>query len=356
MTNQAAHIVTANYTSVTRTYFDEVFTPAFRRIEAGASLTEKHYRIADRSICLRFYGDVLPQKLTAALVHNEMAPAATPDLTVTLWDSSGRVDFRSPWSETAYRYDTTVDVGRETVDGFRGVYLDGEQTMSFYDPATKTAHFWINDAQAFPSWLSAAPIRPILHWFLSENNTHLLHGAVVGSGNRTALLTAKGGSGKSTTALSCLLAGMDYLADDYVAVRLGDTVTAHSLYGSIKVAPDRIPEFEDIQQHVRDYDGQKSVIFLADLFPERLRASGPLTSVMIPVIANCERTEIVPAEKMAALLALLPTTLMQLPLAGTDKTTCLKEIVARTPCYVVRLGRDSTEAAQVIKEFLERTA
>ncbi|MFC1639118.1 hypothetical protein ACFL26_02515, partial [Patescibacteria group bacterium] len=152
------------------------------------------------------------------------------------------------------------------------------------------------------------------------------------------------------------LSGMDYLADDYVAVSLGESVTAHSLYSSIKVAPDRVSAFERMRPHVRDYDGQKSVIFLADLFPERLRASGPLTAVLIPVIANLERTEIVPADKMAALLALLPTTLMQLPLPGTDKTACLKEIVARTPCYVVRLGRDGEEVARAIKEFLERTA
>ncbi|MFC1638854.1 hypothetical protein ACFL26_01115, partial [Patescibacteria group bacterium] len=135
MADRTAHIVTANYTTVTRTYYDTVFLPAFRRVRAGAPPDERHYRIADRHLCLRFYGDSLPHRLTAALAHSETASAAAPDLTVSLWDSSGRVDFRSPMSDAAYRHDTAVDAGRASADGFRGVYLDGEQTMSFYDPA-----------------------------------------------------------------------------------------------------------------------------------------------------------------------------------------------------------------------------
>jgi len=65
-----------------------------------------------------------------------------------------------------------------------------------------------------------------------------MHGAAVSLNGKSILLTAKGGSGKSTTALSCFFAGMSYLGDDYVTVKSGDVITTHSIYSSTKLFPD----------------------------------------------------------------------------------------------------------------------
>jgi hypothetical protein len=65
-----------------------------------------------------------------------------------------------------------------------------------------------------------------------------------------------------------------------------------------------------------------------------------------------EKTTIVPATKTQALLALVPTTLFQLPLAESNKVETLKQIIAQLPCYTVRLSRESDEVATVIDTFL----
>ncbi len=354
MPNFVSQIATLNYASVRKAYFTDVFLVAFDRVSRIVTPIEKTYRVAGRTLRLRFYGDAFVERLGRALAHHEVAAADTADLVVSLWDSTRVAAFASPWSDLAYRFDAETDARQENADGFKGAYLGGEESLSFYDSESKVAHFWTRDAAELPPWVSAAPIRTILHWFLSDRNMNLVHGAVVGTGTASALLTAKGGSGKSTTALSCLLAGMEYLGDDYVAVQSGETVVTHSLYASAKVSPDRVPAFDAVRSHVWDNEGEKSIVFLSESFPKQLPASAPLSAVLIPTIAHLERTEIVPAGKMETLLALVPTTLMQLPLAGTDTVARLREIVARVPCFSLRLGRDSREAALAIKGFLDR--
>ncbi len=366
MADPAAHILAANHTGITRPYFSDVFLPAFGEAEARLPAVEKHYRVAGQSVRLRFFGDDVRVRLAPAFAHLErtdvadgtgVAPVAgtgEPGLTIALWDSaSSGVTFPPPWSDPSYSFGIHSAVFPSAGDGFRGAWLGEREGMAFYDPSSKTAHFWTPNARQIPPWVPAAPLRPILHWFLSAQDVHLIHGAVVGAGGKAALLTAKSGSGKSTTSLTCLLEGLDFLGDDYVAVGSAEPVTAYSLYATAKVLPERMPDFADLREYAWDTQGEKTVLFLADARPDQLHASMPLAAILIPVITHAERTTVVPARKQDALLALLPTTLMQLPLAGTDKAGRLAHIIARTPCHFLRLGRDPREAARAVKAFLE---
>lgn len=354
MTVPDGQIATSNFTSVKRAYLTDVLLPACAHVEDRLAPTERSYRLAGRLIRVRYFGPALLDRLGRALAHRETASDDAPDLTIMAWDSAGSgVAFASPWSHPSYRFDVETNA-RQEADGFKGAYLCGEETLSLSDPQSKHAYFWTLDATRLPPWVSAAPFRTLLHWALADLNTQLVHGAVVAAGGGSVLLAAKGGSGKSTTALSCALAGMEYLGDDYVAVSLGPVVVAHGLYASAKVSPERVPAFRALASRVWDREGEKSIVFLSDAIPGQLRADAPLSAVLIPTVAHLDRTEIVPARKGDALLALAPTTLMQLPLARTDAAARLGEIVARTPCFALRLGRDSGEAAEAIRDFLAR--
>lgn len=354
MNDGAAQIVTTNFDRLSDEYYSRVFLPAFAAVESGRAPVERFFRVAGRTLKLRFHDPALEEKMAPALAHAAVAPVDLPDLAVDIWDSAGSgAHFVSPRVLPEYLRHPENGSRKSAVQGIRGVFQEFEQSMTFYDAGKRQAHFWVRDAARLPYWVSAAPLRTLLHWLLSETDAHLLHGAAVASGGRAALLAAKGGSGKSTTALSCLLSGMDYLADDYAAVRLGDVPAVHALYSSVKVAPQRVADFGEIGDRVWNQEGDKSIIFLADLYPERLPISAPLAAIMIPVISFLDRTEIVPAGRAAALLALLPTTVMQLPLAETGKLRILTELVSRVPCHFLHLGRDSREAAAAVKEFLE---
>ena len=221
-----------------------------------------------------------------------------------------------------------------------------------YDEAQKTAYFWVHDAQALPSWVAAAPFRTLLHWFLSEHDIHLMHGAVVSIGDDAVLLSARGGSGKSTTALACLQSGMTYLGDDYVAVQSGATLHAHSLYHSLKVTPRYMSLFSETLSQPWGNAGDKSIVFVAPLFPQRIRRSATLKAIFVPTIAHASVTRLTPASKAQALLALLPTTLLQLPLAKSGTANQLRDLVLQTPCFTLTLSDDPKEVAVTINQFL----
>jgi len=293
----------------------------------------------------------MSEHFARAFAHLPIPAGGMTDLTVHIWDSAGtKTKMMPPWKVPSY-HSLETNLQQVSEDGFIGIYMHFDDTMTLYDSINKRAYFWIYDAARMPIWISAAPLRTLLQWKLGENDIHLVHGAVVGEPDKAVLMTAKGGSGKSTTALACLRSGMQYLADDYVAVSRGTEPLAYSLYNSIKVAPYHGNDFDP--EYVSEYEGDKSVVYLSSLFPSQMAYSAPLKAVMIPQITNRETTTIVPATKTQAMLALIPTTLFQLPLAESDKVRLLTSIIAALPCYAIELGKDSNEAAQVIRAYIK---
>ena len=86
-----------------------------------------------------------------------------------------------------------------------------------------------------PYWETAAPFRILFHWWSQSFGGQISHAAAVGRDGKGVLLAGRGGSGKSTTAICCVDAGMEYVGDDYVLLTRTPTPTAHSLYNSAKI-------------------------------------------------------------------------------------------------------------------------
>ena len=149
----------------------------------------------------------------------------------------------------------------------------------------------------------------------------LRHGAAVAEGGRAALLLGPGGAGKTTTALAAWNAGMDYLGDDYVLVRVGPHVTGARAYATAKAdarTATLLPSVVDLG--AREYhrgDDDKTVLQLAgarglDVIEARVVA------VVVPRVAPRARLEAIepgaaPAEEEEdtlehALTARLPAT------------------------------------------------
>ncbi|MCM1134484.1 MAG: hypothetical protein NC400_02815, partial [Clostridium sp.] len=87
---------------------------------------------------------------------------------------------------------------------------------------------------------------PIPYWALSTLANYWagtvgllpLHGGAVGIRNNGVLLAAKGGGGKSTLAASCLSAGIDYIADDYLLADMHGPLRVMPLFSTLKLHQD----------------------------------------------------------------------------------------------------------------------
>lgn len=361
MSARPGHLRTINYASIRKNYFDTVVQPAFAQVIETVPPVVENYLIAGKNVRLFFYSDLLRKKMSLALAHTKSEGGPAPDLSVHIWDSAstGIKINAAPWNKSEYFFPPDALAQAELGDTFLGAYLNGEETLNLYDIENKTAHFWTEDARNLPDWISAAPIRTILHWFLSRSAIHLVHGAVIGYAGTSIMLSAKGGSGKSTTALSCLFSGMQYCADDYAALSMtGKEITAYSLYNSIKIPPRSLKLFPELAGKIWNSKNvgteDKSIVFLSEIFPEHISRSSTLVGLMIPVIKKTGETQIMPASKLDAMLALLPTTIFQLPLVRADALEELRTIIGNVPCYFLQLGPDIRSVPDTIKAFLAK--
>ncbi len=355
MAQNAHTVVMQHYATIHRDYLDEVFVPAFEAVISAKSSIDTTRRIAGKTVRIRAHAPRFAEFAARAFAHLPTASNAEPDLTIHLLDSvSSGVPLGGPWSDPAYGNLETPDKAKESDPTFRGVFVRGEDILYLYDYASQTAYFWIHDAAAVPEWMHAAPLRTILHWFFSHHDIHFVHGAAVGTENGAVLLSAVGGSGKSTTALSCLMSGMDYIGDDYVLIEQN---SVHSLYNSVKIKPEQLPNFPEFRTSIWNAEGvgkkeaEKAIVFLSELFPRQLKECAPLAAIFIPRIAS--HTRIIPATKLEAMLALVPTTLFQLPLAPSSKTSSLADIIGKTPCFILELGPHVRAVPETIRAFLD---
>ena len=310
---------------------------------------------------LTFAGEAMIPNVVPALAHLCIDPRPRVDLDIAIWDSvSTKVNMPPPpWSSGDYiaRGEIRSHSGE---GGFEVAYQPRSGHLSMLQGNSRRAMVWTHDASQCPYWERAAPLRTLLHWWSSRRGQQLVHGAAVGTADGAILLTGKGGSGKSTTALSALLAGLDYIGDDYVLCQLtGAGAVVHSLFNTAKLdreAFQRLPELSDKIANADRLGEEKGVIFTREHFPQQVCRSRVMRAIVIPCVTDRVSSRMVPMRAALAYLALTPTTVFQLPGANQPALAFLKQVVESLPCYQLELGRDPAQTATLIKQFIEQLA
>lgn len=346
-------------TSAPGSHFQSVYE-AFERAATAAGAVERSYSLGGYSIKLRFAGHALVEHLTPALAHRAVENAGAPDLEICLWDTASTgVGLTPPaWGGDAYGAQGAIK-GFNDARYCTNAWLDAERwrfaAFNMLDQQSGRALYWIPDAAEFPYHERSAPLRIILNWWMSRRGRQVLHAGAVGDARGGVLLAGKGGSGKSTTALACLSSGLLYASDDYCLVEFGVTPRAHSLYCSAKLCADnlqRLPDFASIVSNGARLAEEKAIIFLDGRFGERLIESFPIRAILLPRVTGRPETTLAKATGTAALTALAPSTIFQLPGLGTQAFHQLAELIRRTPSYTLALGTDISRIPRVIENLL----
>jgi len=345
-------------------FFQYVFTIYKKAERSVGKCQDRYFSIGNRSVHLHFAGDGLVDSITPALAHLEIPPLEDPELTILMWDSAstGTVlpsilsRYFDSLGEWWIHLDRRGEIKELTSDRIYTSFHLGPNIFSILDRRRNLAMYWVQDGRALPYYEIGSPLRTILHWWADRGPFQFVHGGAVGVASGGVLLAAKGGSGKSTTALTCLEAGMLYASDDYCLVRVEGDPYVFSVYNTAKLRGDqdleRFPRLAPLVSNKSRLEKDKALLFLHQHFPEQVSRGFPLKAILVPSITSTNETRLSPATAGAVLTALAPSTLLQLPGAGKAAFRMMAKLVGRVPGYVLELGGDISRIPSLIQGLL----
>lgn len=316
----------------------------------------RHYTIGGYSVQLRFAGPALVPFLTAALEHLTSTAKDASLLTICVWDSASTHTAMPPCPWRLNDQNSRGEIDGYNTEEIRTAYRPGAETLSMLDLRRNIALYWTPDARTLPYYECGAPLLALLYWWMESRSRQLVHAGAVGTAKGGVLLVGKGGSGKSSTALSCLEAGLLYAGDDYCLIVVDPEPYAHSLYNSGKVGADDVPLFPLLASALSNaerLDSEKGLYFLHRCFPEQVSRGFPLRAIFLPRVTNSQETRLQKVSPSLSLRALAPSTIFQLPGAGQQAFSTLSRLVQRLPSYVLEVGSDRTRIPTAILRFLD---
>jgi hypothetical protein len=341
----------------------------FERASEATGLLTREFLVAGLRLRLRFAGPALMPVIVPALAHLEVEAAGEPDFTIDLFDAAST---GTPLPFLAARFVELTRLrwwevlqGRREIKGLNGadiqaVFHLGPDILVLRDAPRRRGLYWVEQAESIPYYEKGYPLSVLLNWWLGSRQRLMVHAASIGGAAGGVLLTGRGGSGKSTTTLACMTAGLTIAGDDYAAIELGSGVV-HSLYNTVKLKTradvDRFPglaeRVSNLDRIGEEDDAEKAMVFLHEHYPERLVPSLPVRAILVPRIVDAVETVIVPAPAAAAFKALAPSTLFQLPGNAHATFRALAQVVRDIPSYEIQLGRDIGAIPGVISRFLD---
>ncbi|HXZ79272.1 MAG TPA: hypothetical protein VEG30_05025 [Terriglobales bacterium] len=335
------------------------FEDCQRAFEAAAELVgefDQCFQLGGYGVRLRFAGTALLENMSRAFAPAASASAHVPDLTICLWDSesSGCQPPRPQWRE---HRSLRGEVEGYNTTRFYTVYEHESGGFTLFDRERNLANVWVPAANRVPYWIKGSPLRTVLYWWMGLHQRQLVHAAAVGNRSGGVLIAGKSGSGKSTTALACLTAGMQYAGDDYVIVDQEPTTCVYNLYNTAKVCANHLhafPQLRDLIDNPGKLDTEKALIFLSDgAFASRIVSGFPLRSVLVPRVTGLRDTRLKKASPALALAALAPTTMFAHPRGGEQDFKRVGDLVRAIPCYLLECGTDLQQIPLTITALLE---
>ena len=355
----------AEFVGTPQQYFERL-APAFDR--AAPNPVDGWFRFGTRHVRVRFATAELKAVMSSGIAHLAVPPAASADLNLHVWDSatSGADPLPAPTTEKCVprssgdSTDVHCDYGF-VADRYQFCFSYSQSGIkyNFLDHKTGNAYYWTPNYKELPAYEVAAPFRLTLHWWLRSAQCYLIHAGVVGTASGGVLVGGRGGSGKSTTCLTCASAGMWYASDDYVAVATEPSPVAYSLYCSAKLDDDSLMRFPELASRVvnpqrQEYD--KAILFLppGNVDGFSVVTQLPLVGIVMPQISHAAVPKITKEHASVALQGLGPSSMMQMPGATNAEFKVVAELARQLPTYRLDLAPEMEEVPGLISELIDR--
>jgi hypothetical protein len=337
-------------------FFESVYDAYQCAEQTVGGAIDRYYAMGSYTVRLRFAGPALVPFITPALEHLAASPdMSRADLTICLWDSVSTFTSMPP---RPWELDDLI--ARGDVRGFSNARihtaLSGDVgAVSMLDEIENLAVYWIRDACHVPTYERGAPLRAIIHWWMRQHGRFLVHAGAVGHQEGGVLLVGKGGSGKSTSALASLMCGWHYVGDDYCLLAPNGVPYIYSLYNSAKLNATHLEKFPTLLPAISNPEelaSEKAILYLYQHQPTSLISGLPVRAILLPRVTGRLETVVTPAAPTAALQALAPSSLFQLPGTGQSEFLALADLVRKVPCYHLELGTELERIPESIMKVL----
>lgn len=324
---------------------DTVLQPFFAALERGFSETAEEYHICTetggRKLTLCFPSRALAKEAEQCFALWRIPETPEPDARLCFWsdDCSRYINQDPPSGRWRYR-----EEGRWAI-------FAPDRWIIGADVPGRTFYYCKHDPERhaqMPYWLVSA----LVSQWASTAGLLPVHGGAVGAEGKGVLLIAQGGGGKSTLAASCLLSGMDYVADDYVLVSAEGPLRAMPLFSTLKMNLD-MKKALGLTLPVIWEDASRGGKQLLDASSFPICRDMAVRAVVFLSRWGREWPEISPASGYPA-VRLVQTALRA---EGAHDPLAAKSVVQRLsglPAYEMRLGSHLKQNADMLRTWIER--
>lgn len=230
-----------------------------------------------------------------------------------------------------------------------------------YDLDKKYAVIITPPDHTFLPWDIHSPFREFFHLFALHHGGMLIHSGTVTHNKKCILLPGAGGTGKSTTVLSCLQAGMQTTGDDYNLIFPRDNgYIAVALYANLKIkhpSDGTVPmEFSVTKNwhHIAIEQAAKTLYRPAPDSPIWDKHQPTLVGILCPEIPDISslKPSLLPMRHSALLQRLAISSIMQSPLMAQRYLSAAALLAKKLPCAIVSLSSDVQANAMALKTWL----
>lgn len=313
-------------------------------IDAGTPVESFDVDLAGFVVRFRVAGDALAAAIRMPYRHR-LLPADNvrqPDLVADLWDGAA-----VGVACSAIPLDPRMGPFGKAIWSRDGNYVTYQRpgSTSWLDLGGNRIIAWTESVDRLYLDERGKPLHKLIALWLRERAVTVAHAGAVGRQGRGVMLTGRGGSGKSTTALACLAAGMQYAGDDFIGMATDGAKMplAHSLFASALLETEHLRRLPLYVGHAIPPNHEhevKSLVALGEGFAEQLVPSLEVAAIVLPRVSGASAHRLRPASRIEALLALAPSTVLMMPRPEHRVFDRLVDLVERLPAYWLDLGSD----------------
>lgn len=328
--------------------------------ECAAQLRETNLVLGGQPVRLRTVGLKVHDRIKRPLAHLETSPlpgaASSIGLAIDLWD-----ELETGVSCAGFAIDDDLDAGKGDVvtvsTDSRYVSMRRARSHAVYDRKDRRIIGWSCNGDRVSLIELGRPMQYLFCYWFHDTKLQLIHAGMVGQQGVGVVVAGRSGSGKSTTSLACLEAGMNYLGDDVLAMS-GNKQTGfvgHSVYNSNHILPRDVERFPRLREHVRSGGTTKEdkwVVMLHEAFPGQLLPALPIRAIALPRVVDQPKSSFRHASKAEALMTIAPSSIVLIEGAMPIGLARLGELVEQVPAYAVELGRDFWSTPDCMRELI----